>query len=119
LTSDNIFVIMQLQNYQIGKDMLREFLEWCEKQTRAKGETFAANHLFELLGRIRGLTQEEGMQIMTDELVVLQSEMRKEHRLNGHSPRHGELWHKLVNVEQAIRGGNGELYFAGHVPKKK
>ena len=89
--------------------MLHEFIVWCEKKMRAKDETHSADHMLELLAMIEGMTQEEGMAIMQRELERISEQMKAEMREFGHSVNHGLLWTRRLNVEQALKGGNGFL----------
>jgi len=82
---------------------------------RAKGEEWSANHMLELLAMVEGLCQEYAMSRMNGELQRLKMAMKAEKN----SVEHGALWSQKENVAQSIRGGNGELWFAEHVPKQK
>ena len=95
--------------------MLHEFMVWSESKMREKGETHSADHMLSLLAMIEGLSQEFAMNMMRDELHRLKLMMRAEND----SVAHGVLWSNMLNVEQSMRGGNGELWFADHVPGEK
>jgi len=99
--------------------MLHEFLIWAEAKARAKGEEYTANHRLELLAMIEGLSQSEGMELMRKELAVLKSGMELEYREHGYSIAHGAMWTKMLNVEQALQGGAGKLFFKDYDPREK
>lgn len=91
--------------------MLHEFLVYVIARMDAKGETFSADHCMELLTMIQGMTQEEGMARMAKESEFLKHAMRLEAREHGSATaHHGVLWTQMLNVDQAIRAGNGELH---------
>ena len=92
--------------------MLHEFMVWSEAKMRAKGEEHSADHMLELLAMIENMGPSEAMRELHRELEFLEGEMWAEKN----SVEHGVLWSNKLNVEQSIRGGNGELWFADHVP---
>ena len=92
--------------------MLHEFMAWSESKMRKKGEEFSADHMAGLLDQIENMGQSEAMRFMHRELEFLDNAMKVEQC----SVEHGVLWSNKLNVEQSIRGGNGELWFADHVP---
>lgn len=93
--------------------MLHEFMVWSESKMREKGEEFSADHMAEMLEMIENMGQSEAMRFMQRELEFLESAMKA----CKDSVEHGALWTKKLNVQQSLRGGNGELFFANHDPR--
>ncbi len=98
--------------------MLHEFMVFIEQKMREKGEEFNADHMLELLAMVEGQSQEEGMATVQAEAERLAAAMKTEMSEVGFSALHGELWTKRLNAEQAVRGGNGELFFNNHDPRE-
>ena len=94
--------------------MLNKFMVWSESKMRAKGEEWSANHMLELIALVEGLSQVHAMSRLHGESQRLKMLMAAEQN----SVEHGALWSMRENIEQALRGGNGELWFADHVPNK-
>ena len=85
--------------------MLHKFLKWIEGKMRAKGEEFSADHMLELQAMVEGMDQAEAMLRMRVESKRLALMMKEAES----GVEHGVFWTQKLNVDQALRGGNGKL----------
>ena len=86
--------------------MLHEFLVFIIDKMDRKGETFSADHSMTLLTLVTGKSNDEGLSILEQHSQTLSERMKE---ASGDSVEHGKLWSMKLDVEQAIKGGRGEL----------